>query len=518
MTKTLFKKGLAVATALIMVLVGMASSLPNAFASPGHTLTINDPDEDSTRQYEVYQIFSGEITGTASNVKLTVSGWGDGVTDAGKTALGDAAAFADTLKDSKDANALAGRLVKNGYLQNAKTAVWDAATKTYKVENLDSGYYLVKEVDGSLAGKDKAYTAYIMDIVGNVTVDPKRSTPKFEKKVHDVNESEDIQADKIYWKDSADHHIGSKVEFSLKADIDMPAKEYERYSSYKVVMHDTLSKGLTPPTIDPKNFIFKINDTVMTPEQKEKFTITGAGQQIDISCEDIKAAPLNIKAGDKIYVIYEATLNENAVIGSKGNPNELYGEYSNNPNGEGTGTSPKDIVKVFTYQVTFNKVNKQGEALKGAEFKLEKKINGQYKDVSERLITTVTANTVKFEFRGLDDGIYKLTETKTPEGCKTMDPAEFRVVATHDTESDDPQLLTLEGEVMNPSMLFEGALKFKKDTGSAAAGIVTGDVTNLKKGELPRTGDVGTALIYALGVALLASGATLYTRRRKHSA
>ena len=44
-----------------------------------------------------------------------------------------------------------------------------------------------------------------------------------------------------------------------------------------------------------------------------------------------------------ITVEYTATLNENAVLGSAGNPNEVYLEYSNNPNKSGEGNNETGI-------------------------------------------------------------------------------------------------------------------------------------------------------------------------------
>ena len=85
--------------------------------------------------------------------------------------------------------------------------------------------------------------------------------------------------------------------------------------------------------------------------------------------------PITVTKDSNIYVYYTSTLNEHAVIGSTGNPNEMYLEYSNNPNAGGnddTDKTPKDKVIVFTYKVVANKVNEKQEALPGAAFELFK--------------------------------------------------------------------------------------------------------------------------------------------------
>ena len=69
-----------------------------------YTITINGDTTGHT--YEAYQIFKGDLSGdTLSNIQ-----WGNGVTDAGKTALGDAVTKASTLKNSSDAETFAKEL------------------------------------------------------------------------------------------------------------------------------------------------------------------------------------------------------------------------------------------------------------------------------------------------------------------------------------------------------------------------------------------------------------------------
>ena len=96
---------------------------------------------------------------------------------------------------------------------------------------------------------------------------------------------------------------------------------------------------------------------------------------LKFSCEDVKA--LGATNNSVVEVLYSATVNENAVLGSKGNPNKVYLEFSNNPNinGEGeTGFTPEDTVIVFTYKVVVNKVDQDKQPLAGAEFTLYKKL------------------------------------------------------------------------------------------------------------------------------------------------
>ena len=70
-------------------------------------------------------------------------------------------------------------------------------------------------------------------------------------------------------------------------------------------------------------------------------------------------------------IFYDAVLNENAEIGLPGNENSAYLEFSNNPNGEGTGRTEEDTVIVFTYELDGTKVDGETQAaLQNAQFVL----------------------------------------------------------------------------------------------------------------------------------------------------
>ena len=212
---------------------------------------------------------------------------------------------------------------------------------------------------------------------------------------------------------------------------------------------------------------------------------------------------------------YYAKLNENAVIGSKGNDNEVTLTYSNNPNkgGDGeTGTTPKDKNIVFTYKVVVNKKDQSNNALAGAEFTLEKKTgtdaNGKavYAKVGDPIKTN---DGTSFEFNRLDDGDYRLTETKTPAGYNTIDPVEFTISATHSVEADDPKLLTLSGDKKSGEATF---------TPDKSAGSLTTDIVNKKGSTLPSTGGVGTHMFYVFGGCLVAAAVVLLALKKRKEA
>ena len=357
--------------------------------------------------------------------------------------------------------------------------------------------------------------------MGNVTATPKSDVPEVQKKVKDINDSTDTT--KTDWQDSADYDIGDSIPFQLKATL---ADNVSSYTTYKVVFHDTLSKGLTYNN-DAKVYI----DGTETNGFAVTATVNAGGTTLTVSCDDVKA--LNAVNSSAITVEYTAKLNENAVLGSAGNPNEVYLEYSNNPNksekgNNETGETPKDVVIVFTYKTIINKVDSENKPLTGAAFKLEKLIKG--KDGAADTWTTVKEFTVdetttSFTFSGLDDGQYKLTETKTPVGYNTIDPIYFVIEATHDETADAPTLKTLNAYLTDANgnkqteMKDGESVNIDLGTVDLTAGSITTTVVNKSGSQLPSTGGIGTTIFYVLGgVLVLAAVVLLVTKKRMSGA
>ena len=505
---------------LLLVLVMALSLAVTAFADESTTYSITINNSTAGHTYEAYQIFTGDLaTNEAGNKVLSNIVWGSGVSEAGQTALGDAAAKAETLKTEDDAKAFAKAVAP--YLTTAAGSANTVTDGKYVISGLAAGYYLVKDQDGSLTGDADAYTEYIIKVVSDTTATPKSSVPTVEKKVKDTNDSTGVTSD---WQDSADYDIGDSIPFQLKATL---ANNVSSYTTYKVVFHDTLSKGLTYNN-DAKVYI--------GGTETNGFTVTATVNAdgittLTVSCDDVKA--LGAGNSSVITVEYTAKLNENAVLGSAGNPNEVYLEYSNNPskseNGNNeTGETPKDVVIVFTYKTIINKVDSENAPLTGAAFKLEKLIKG--KDGAADTWTTVKEFTVdetttSFTFSGLDDGQYKLTETKTPAGYNTIDPIYFVIEATHDETADAPTLKTLNAYLTDANgnkqteMKDGESVNIDLGTVDLTAGSITTTVVNKSGSELPSTGGIGTTIFYVLGgILVLAAVVLLVTKKRMSGA
>lgn len=474
---------------LILSMAMVLSLTMLSFADTTYTITIENATEGHT--YEAYQIFTGDLSekGVLSNIE-----WGSNVTSAGQEKMGSADVKAETLKNGSDAKAFAKELVDNKYLTESPIASATAPSDgKYVMSGLAPGYYLIKDKDATLTGKDDAYTSYIVKVVGNVKMNPKSDKPKVEKKVKDTNDTTGTTTD---WQDSADYDIGDKVPFQLTATLPNNVSSYDKYF---VQFNDTLSSGLTYNN----DAVIKIDGEDVT----NSFNIDYKDNKLTISCDDVIA--LGATNNSKITVEYTATLNENAVIGSAGNPNKVDLEYSNNPNqtGEGDrdhGKTPEDTVIVFTYKTVINKVDGEGNPLTGAEFTLEKKVNGEW--VAVEVVKNDDGTT--FTFNGLDDGEYRLRETKTPEGYNSINDIYFTITAEHDILSDSPALKTLTGKVTTGEITF---------TSNVTEGSLTSNVVNKSGATLPETGGIGTTIFYVLGSVLVIGAGILFVTKRRMS-
>ena len=488
--KTL-KKAMSVLVSLLMI---FTFALP-AFADSATTYTITAPA--TKHQYEIYQIFTGDLSGNIlSNVK-----WGRNGTGTVGNAVDSTIIAELTAVNSKSDREILNVVEPCANLNSTPVATISNGA-TYSAV---AGYYLIKDKDGSVSGTD-TYTTYIVKVVNDVTISPKGNVPSFEKKVKDINDTTDTDASA--WQDSADYDIGDKVPFKLEGTV---ASNYDDYKTYYFAFHDKAEDGLTFNS-DVKVFV---DGTVITTGYSV-VTSTTDGDTFDVVFDNLKDIA-DVKANSKITVEYTATLNDKAVLGNQGNVNTAHLEFSNNPNEEQngsnkpkTGNTPDDSVIVFTYQVVVNKTKANGEALTGAEFTLEKVLKGGGK---KTVAVVKNADGTTFTFKGLDDGDYILTETVTPATYNTIEPITFTVTAEHkitwNGEARDAILTSLSGNTTSGKITF---------TASADKSELTTNVVNQSGATLPGTGGIGTTIFYVIGGLLMAAAAVLLiTKKRMNS-
>ena len=391
----------------------------------------------------------------------------------------------------------------------AEDVTADKSRITSTGDIIAEGYWMIVDVT-DLNGENEANSLAMVDTRGqnSITVKPKTALPTVEKKVKDIDDSEQSSIVSNPWQDSADHDIGDTVPFKLTGTL---PSNVQSYQSYKLVFHDELSAGLT---LDPLSIRVLMYDTKYRADvdidMNDGEDVTGSftktiaglndGCSFEVGCEDVFTIE-GVTKDTAFVVYYEATLNENAVIGSAGNPNEVYLEFSNNPYDESTGETEKDKVIVFTYQLVINKTDSHDHPLAGAGFTLsKKKIDGTYVVIGSELkgddMTT-------FSWTGLDDGDYKLEETTVPEGYNKMADIVFSISAVHSENDNEPVLNSLDGGQMG--------------TGVVDTGTITNTVVNNTGTVLPETGAKGTMMIIGCSAMVVILAAVVMITRKKMS-
>ncbi|MBW3091215.1 isopeptide-forming domain-containing fimbrial protein, partial [Bifidobacterium miconisargentati] len=469
------------------------------------------------------------------------------------------------------------------------------ATTGYQISNLPAGYYLI--LNSSVpTTDDAAYTEYLLEVVKNIpNLTPKSQVPTHNKKVQEKNdslaESTTDPKNPTDWQDGADYDIGDSVPFKITGTLPADTDRFAAYDTYKFVFHDQQDAGLTFNNDATLTLIKKGQTTGTTiPKKGTKdgaehtnytvnYTVDDQGvvtKQADdctfeISFTDVKSLydengnKIEVSAGDSIVAEYTSKLNKDAVIGKPGNINKSHLEYSNNPNGDGTGHTPWDDVTVFTFELEANKVGEdRNTALEGAGFSLykwetknkklqwvkkseiapfQKAAAGDvadewgYKLVDGKRVALESNKPTTFTWPGIDSGKYKIEESTVPEPYNKINDKIFWVEATYSTDHDEEtpaaDSLTLtfygadaDGNLDRNTVLSgdgkEWAIKsLTTGTGDDAVtheqaiGSIT--IQNKKGSELPETGGIGTTILYVAGAACVIAAGVWFALRRRNA-
>ena len=573
-TNKTFKRFAAITSASLLAACAMAPVFTLAaegdpVTPPTYSITINTTD-NAVHTYEAYQIFTGvmkDITDTSGNTSrvLTEIDWGSGI-DSTKTTellaaikainLGteeepnkpfnlttvvNASTVADVLATitSEDADltkAFADTVAK--YLSNTKEPSTEGV-----IDGLTDGYYLVQDAskpeideDNDASLNSGAKTRYILKVVGdNVAVNAKQAAPTVDKKVWDNEGGENGT-----WDETADWNINDKylkdgeqqAGFKLIANIPANA-ELKSYDSYKIIFNDDMSVGVSFDDIRSVKVIAGAKEKVVderstTNTAGYEYTEANTDGEWTFTINDLtKFMPEGATWGETeltVEVIYNAHLNRNAIVSDEDydgvysgvNNNNVYLNYSNNPNWDGNGTEElgktvDDTVGVFTYKVTNVKraETETGDTLAGAKFKL-------YSDAActqEVLLTasnvsagvnvyipdaTGTAEMVSgadgtFNIAGLDAGTYYVKETEAPAGYNLIKEAKAITIGATHSESTDGANAILD--------LGESEMSY--------------NYVNKKGTALPGTGGIGTTIFYLGGGAMAAIGGIYLISKRR---
>lgn len=490
--------------------------------------------------YDAYQIFKG--TQADGDAALGGVEWGTGIKgDEFLAALKADVRFvkdgANVFASCENAAAVSTALAANETMAKAFANVADkhlTETKTPIAKDaasveLSAGYYLMVDTETIADDANDAKNSALLQVTnkGNVEMQKKYSLPTSDKDITAITHLG--TRTNFTGAEAVDAEIGDVIEFTLTGTL---PENFDDYETYYYAFHDTLSAGLEYVADSAKVYV---GSTEIETNFNINYSTTEAGtRNLDITFADITKVS-GVSASSTIKVVYSAALKGSVVVGSAGNSNEMYIEYSNNPNHDGagkTGNTEKDTVVVFTYELDVDKVDggSSSKKLANAEFVLLNADKTKVATVVDGVLTgwetvptadedgnlTWPADTTlksdangQFIVKGLDSATYFLKETKAPAGYNLL--------------TDDVQLVIT--ATVTPADGTEGAasldaLKIKVDTqaeadGNKETGIVVATIANNKGSVLPETGGMGTTIFYVIGAVLvLGAGILLVTRRR----
>ncbi|MBQ6312917.1 MAG: isopeptide-forming domain-containing fimbrial protein, partial [Lachnospiraceae bacterium] len=255
------KKLLALVIAVAMVLAMGVS----VFAAEGKTITLKGAKAGHT--YTLYQIFTGTVEEDGKT--LTNIQWGADANATYKAAYTTAASAAKAIAQQNDARKTAQDLIANSYLG---TGTPKAVTADGNVvfDNLAEGYYvIVDSITGTVAEEGDYSSAYIVQLVKDITPDVKGSGATSDKSVIDASNNK---------AEAAAYSIGDAVPFELSAKT---ADNVAAYRKYHITFQDKQSAGLDAPT---------------------SFTVTALGKTFTVPATGDDPAAQTTENGTKITV------------------------------------------------------------------------------------------------------------------------------------------------------------------------------------------------------------------------
>ena len=511
-------------TLILIVAMIIALALPAGVFATGEnaTITIIAPESltINASDFSAYKLFDVAISGSGTNMSYAYTpvqpaidnflAWATAKYGASSPYGATAAAF-KTFLDSDPSAAVLKTLTKD-LQDSAKFTASGTSSKVgaaVEIRGLDYGYYLVVGDGFAKVGGTRvvAHSALVTVDCANMVIKLKADAPDIVKTVSNQGSTG--------WGKETDVNVGDTVYFKLNSHV----PDMTGYSTYTFIIHDTMSRGLT---FNNNSVAMKLVDPAgvaadITLQRGSDYLVSSStiatgpdagGTAITITFSNILA--FKDKAGWGIEATYNAELNENAVYAPASNPNRVNLEYSNNPYTGGTGTTPDDEVRVYTFDLNVIKIDgKTKQQLGGAVFELRTTAGNAASAktfVRENAGSSTTpavyivnnTSTLKttelivpasgqIRIKGLKAGSYSLYEKAAPAGYNLL-TAEIPVLISHTVNGGNSNYVTVNVTIEN-----NGGNK------------------------LPGTGGAGTTGFYLVGLLITAGLVVFFITRRRRS-
>lgn len=490
-----------------------------------------------------------------------------------KTALEGVKFKLEHLKDGVEFNTEDAKDPKNWELIEPKTV--EGQAKDYFVTNdagkitvndLKPGTYRFTEI-GYEEGKDNKYIinendqyVFVVDQSGTTATIPENAEHKDDYtingdtvSVYNYVPDVDKKVEKNgKWQEAADYSVGDSINY--KIDVTIP-ENIERLKTFTVTDTPT---GLTD-NVD--TVVVKDGETAIA---NEVYKVEKNGNGFIV-----KFVPSAMAAykGKTLTITYTAVLNKDAVTTIMGNCNTVKLDYSKNvkqngdekPDTDEDKKTVQDEAVVYTFKIHIDKIadDKAGTRLEGVEFDLYKQVEHGAKDTITdakakelgldetkgwvRVNNDVDANgnhvALKtdskgvLEVKGLENGTYKLVETKAKDGYNLLKaPVDVSLnIAYKTTWTETNQYkngvwvkrdVSKKQEAFDSNEASENEMNGGTQNGSETGdGVISTTIINRKGFDLPTTGGFGTLLFSGIGVLLVVAGVgVLLSLKKKNRA
>lgn len=407
------------------------------------------------------------------------------------------------------------------------------------IVNAGDHYVFIVNQDGKSVTKPASEIDNNDYVASNNTVTVYNYVPDVDKKVEKNGATGT-------WQEAADYSVGDSI--SYKIDVTVP-ENIERLRTFTVTDTPT---GLTD-NVD--TVVVKDGDTAIANENNSVYEVKPNGDGFIV--EFVPSAMAAYK-GTTLTITYTAVLNEDAVTKTEGNPNTVKLIYSKNVKQEGgkpeedkDKKTVQDEAVVYTFKIHIDKIadDAKGTPLEGVEFDLYKQVKhgtaGTITDDKAKALgldetmgwVRVNDATLKtdakgvLEVKGLENGTYKLVETKAKDGYNLLKaPVDVTLDIAYKTTWTETNYY--ENDVWVKREVAEKKEAFKsdeasgdqmnggtKDTSIAGDGVISTTIINRKGFDLPTTGGFGTLLFSGIGVLLVVAGVgVLLSLKKKNRA
>lgn len=443
-------------------------------------------------------------------------------------------------------------------------AVGDRPAKDYfvtddagniSVNDLKPGTYRFTEI-GYEEGKDNKYIinendqyVFVVDQSGTSAAIPEKaehtddyivagSTVSVYNYVPDVDKKVNKNGT---WQEAADYSVGDSI--SYKIDVTIP-ENIERLKTFTVTDTPT---GLTDKA---ETVVVKDGDTAIANENNSVYKVKQNGDGFIV--EFVPSAMAAYK-GKTLTITYTAVLNSSAVTTTQGNCNTVKLDYSKNvkqdekPDTDEDKKTVQDEAVVYTFKIHIDKIADDAKQtrLEGVEFDLYKQVEhgaeGTITDAKAKALglddtkgwVKVNNETLKtdkngiLEVKGLENGTYKLVETKAKDGYNLLKaPVDVSLDIAYKTTWTETNYyennVWVKREVAKKNEKFdsnEGTNGGTQNDSKDGDGVISTTIINRKGFDLPTTGGFGTLLFSGIGVLLVVAGVgVLLSLKKKNRA